>query len=237
LTIKYDYIGGVIFPLTELDSSPAIRFPGRAGCGHPASGMSLTELLVVMVILVIGATLVVPSIGGLMRSGRLEQSGETLAGHLRLARQHALTQNRPVEVRLFRLGSGESYHFLAYQYFVISEDGTPVAKAPLQRLPDSVFLDPGRDLSSILGESSSSVFSPHLATGAQLGLELPGEGTSYEAVRFRFLPDGSTDLPRTRLWFLTLHGVEDSLGSSEPPPNYFTLQIEPSNGHVKSYRP
>jgi len=203
--------------------------------------MSLLELLVVIAILMIGSILVVPSIGGILQSSRLSQSGETLAGQLRLARQHALTKNQPVEVRLLRIRTegepGESGRYVAYQYFGIAEDGGLTRKVQVQRLPDAVFIDDGETLSTLIGNAGTSGTSPQLIAGTQLGDSLPGVGTGYDAVRFRFLPDGSTDLPRNGKWFLTLHSDEESHGGEEPPPNYFTLQIDPSNGHVKTFRP
>ncbi|MEX1119368.1 MAG: Verru_Chthon cassette protein D, partial [Terrimicrobiaceae bacterium] len=226
-------------PINRHSGCGATRLAG--GCARADCGMSLIELLVVIAIMMIGTALVVPSMGGILQAGRITQAGETLTGQLRTARQHAITKNRPVEVRLLKfraegLPAGEA-RYGGFQYFEITEGGTPTAKIPMQRFPVSVFIDSGTPLSSLLGNASSAVVAPQLMTGTQLGDRLPGIGLDYDAIRFRFLPDGSTDLPRSGNWYLTLHKMTESDGSTEPPANYFTLQIEPSNGHVKIFRP
>ena len=68
---------------------------------------------------------------------------------------------------------------------------------------------------------------------------------NYEWMGFRFLPDGSTDLPPTAMisgtttgdtWYLTLVGSND-LSKDIKTINFYTVQIDPVSGTLKSYRP
>jgi hypothetical protein len=68
--------------------------------------------------------------------------------------------------------------------------------------------------------------------------ELPrGVKKNYQYCSFRFLPDGSTNLLPTKSWYITVHLLTDKVNSELPPPNFFTLQIDPVSGTTKSYRP
>jgi hypothetical protein len=58
--------------------------------------------------------------------------------------------------------------------------------------------------------------------------------------RFRFMPDGGTDLPlldpNIPEWFLTVYN-ENDIAKGDPPPNYATLQIDPFTGAISTLRP
>ena len=61
---------------------------------------------------------------------------------------------------------------------------------------------------------------------------------SYKYVSFLIMPDGSSSLtPQTNLWFVTLHALTNGDGLQNPPPNFFTIKIDPFNGHTIIYRP
>jgi uncharacterized protein (TIGR02596 family) len=199
--------------------------------------VTLLELLVVISLLILLMTIIVPAVTHMLHSSQLAQAGQLLSDQLALARQFALAKNLPMEVRFYRFSdpsvigeqstpaSAGSYR--AFQTFKIMESGEAVAQGRVQQLPSSTIIDPSTKLSSLLGSA------PPVLSNT---FPIPRVGTEYHAVSFRFLSDGSTDLPKTgALWFLTVRLLNDR--SNSVPPNYVTVQVDPYNGHIKTFRP
>jgi len=67
---------------------------GRRRIGE--AGFSLAELLVVLVIIGITATVAIPSVGSYYRAYRIRSASDLLVGHMRVARQIAVSQRLPV---------------------------------------------------------------------------------------------------------------------------------------------
>lgn len=209
---------------------------------------TLLEILVVLSIIVLVAGLTTPAVTTILRGSSLTQGGQLVTDQLGLARQTALSRNRSVEVRFYQYGDPEtpgeqennpsSGKFRALQLFEIQESGTdakPLGK--VRTIPPSVIMDGGTALSSILGAAQSSS-SPSAATGSDLNSPIPRVDKQYNAVTFRFLPDGSTNLsPQTGSWFLTLHALKEGDRLSAPKADFFTIQIDAINGHFKTFRP
>jgi len=73
-------------------------------------------------------------------------------------------------------------------------------------------------------------------------------GKNYQYLSFRFLSDGSTNLPpqakktgggggsSVDTWYVTLVGLGDETKDINGI-NYFTLQIDPVSGTAKAFRP
>ncbi len=213
----------------------------------PRYGFTLLELMIVAGIMVLLSALAVPTAGKLMGASRLSQAAQLLVNELSLARQQAITRNCEVEIRLYQFADpdvpGETQFrptmgkYRALQSFNILESGSAAALGKIHRLATSVVMDSGA-LSSIIALSGASPAVPTYTTGDALGLSIPKVGTQYNAVCFRFLPDGSARLkPQTGRWFLTLHGSDAGDGLASPPPNFFTLQINALNGHIQTFRP
>ncbi|XHR29494.1 MAG: Verru_Chthon cassette protein D [Chthoniobacteraceae bacterium] len=211
------------------------------------NGFTLLELIVVIGVMALISVLVMPSTGRFMGASRLSQSSQLLVNELSLARQQAITRNSEIEVRIYQFGdpdvpgetpsSPASGRYRALQTFEITASGSAIALGKIQRLATSVMIDAGV-LSSIISSSGGTPSVPVATTGDALGLAIPKVGTQYNAVCFRFLPDGSARLkPQTGKWFLTLHGSEAGDGLSTPPPNFFTVQINALNGHIQTFRP
>lgn len=212
---------------------------------HVRGGFTLLELLVVIAIIGLIVAVVTPSAASLMRGSQLTQGALMVGEQLHKARQLALSKNRPVEVRFYQYGdageqaAGSGSYFRALQLFEVQETGSFSPLGKVTRIPDSVIIDGGATLSSLIGEASASS-KPALAAGSTLNVPLPRVGTQYNSVSFRFLPGGATDLPKTpgAAWFLTLHELKDGDRLSPvPPSNFFTIQVDPFNGHVKNHRP
>ncbi len=223
------------------------------------SGMTLLELLAVVAVMALLIGLGVPAISSMVRSAEIGQAAQVLTDQMALARQMALSTNRQVEVRLYKfidsqMPAGTAASVRGIQLFEVPESASALASATggldklgyrsvgkFIRLPGpTLIIDSGGTLSTLIGRAAGGSAVPTMSTGSDLGYPLPAVGTEYTAIRFSFLPDGSTNLPpQTALlqWFLTLHesGKGDSL--TTPPPNFATLQIQPSNGKILTYRP
>jgi len=210
----------------------------RATCG----GFSLIELLAVLTVIVLLASLVTPAAQSLLKGSALTQGGQMVGDLLSFARQSALSRSRSVEVRFYQYadpgepgeaGAGaENGRFRAMQIFEIDDAGTAVPLGKVQLLPTAIIFDSGADLSSVLGRIAAK-------SGADLNVSIPRVGKAYNSVAWQYSPEGSTNLTATGNWFLTLHSQQDGdkLAASQVPANFFTLHIEPVNGHIKVYRP
>lgn len=208
---------------------------------------SLIELIVVIAIIGIIAAFTVPAASTILRGSKLTQASQTVTDQISLARQLALTKNRAIEVRFYRFGDPEmpgedltkssTGQFRAMQLFEVFESGVSAPLDKPQMLPVSVVIS-NSGLTSLIADVSQkptkkpTTIDPELPRGVQ---------RNYEYVAFRFLQDGSTNLKPTVKWFLTLHNITDQVSAAAsnpaPPPNFFTLQIDPVSGSTKSYRP
>jgi len=139
-----------------------------------------------------------------------------------------------------------------------TNDFVRVAVDKPQLLPQGIVMDapqnfPGGTVSSstlineakIANSASNPTVTPTtVLQPTALDPTLPrGVGLNYYYVAFRFMPDGSTNLPAASVtdtngaWYVTLHNLTDPMGSIKPPANFFTLQVDPVSGTLKQYRP
>lgn len=213
---------------------------------RPRKGFSLLELLAVIAVFGIFASLTMPAVSSVFRASDLRTGAQILREQFGLARQMAIARNRRVEVRLYQFavppetGAGK---FRAVQLFEIQESGAAVPISRVFRLPGSIIVDAGSanpqsTLSTLISEAGTGGLAPESASGSGLGYSVPAIGNSYQCVKFRFSPDGSTDLnPPSASWFLTLHNLSDGDALDAAPANYCTLQIDPANGRTRIFQP
>lgn len=218
------------------------------------SAFTLLELLLVISIIGILSVLVAPAINTVMNGSRATQSGDKILALLNQAKQTALTTNHPVEMRFYQYGDvevpGESLNdptsgkFRAVQAFEYRDDGVAIAVGKMERLAPSVIMDSSTTLSSLLNSATASDSSMEQdghgkdwLSDSNAKPKIPLVGTNYNCCAFRFLPGGSTNLPKTKLSFLTLHNINDGDNRVTPPSNYTTIQIDPENGMSRVYRP
>jgi len=106
--------------------------PTRNSIPSRSSGFSLIELLVVVVIIGLIMVFAVPAASSLLKGPAVLRGANALTDELSRARQHALSKNRVVEVRLYKFADpdvmGETvadettWHFRALQSFEVSSD-------------------------------------------------------------------------------------------------------------------
>ena len=219
---------------------------------------SLVELLVVIAVIGIVATFAIPAVQGMLRGSSLNTAGSALVDQMSLARQHALTKNRIVEVRFYRFADPEmpgekvddprTGHYRGLQFFEMSESGVMIPVSKLVRLPDTIIMNPSETLSNLLTEDPARVKAMGDITATDP--ELPrGVKHNYEYTYFRYNPDGTTSLSPTGhsgrpsqdgRWFITLHAEIDLIrtnGNTTPPPNFITWMVDPVSGTSKTFRP
>ncbi len=201
---------------------------------HPDRGFTLIELLAVLVIIGIMLAGVLPAANSIVRGHNLTAALDTVEGQLSLARQTAIANNRPVEMRFYQYASagaaGTANTFQALQAFIVNDSVfTPAER--VQALPGTMIMDSGQKLSSVL-----SPVSP--ATAMAGSVSLPNIGTKYTYMTVRFNPDGSTNLPMTGgPWFLTLHDGIKGDQLTTPPADFVTIVIDPVGGSLTYFRP
>jgi len=198
-------------------------------------GFTLLELLAVIAIIAIITVAVVPAVTGPLRSSNLTNGSLALMDTLNLARQTALTNNSPVEVRIYKTGGATSptdLQYRAYRLFSVDANNNKQALGTLKHLTEPVIISSGTTLSSLMAGRSGNSVQPE-------DYPVP-DNTAY--IWFRFRPNGGTDLTPVEgtgsNWFLTLL-LENAptTGTAGLPANYFTIQIDPVTGRARSFRP
>ncbi len=216
---------------------------------HRTRAFSLIELIIVISVIVIIAAFTIPAMNTVLRGSQLSQGAGMVIGQLNIARQQALSRNRQVEVRFYRYADPEipgedvtapaTGKFRAMQLFQIMPSGAALPIDKVQTLPGGVMFaySDSKGFSSLLDKGTAAA--PKQPKSDPTAPRLPrGVDFNYEYVAFRFLQDGSTDRTPTAQWFLTLVGINEKIETATvPPPNFFTVQVDPVSGVTKTYRP
>ncbi|QIF05813.1 Verru_Chthon cassette protein D [Roseimicrobium sp. ORNL1] len=194
------------------------------------SAFTLIEMLVVIVIIGALITVSAPAIDGVLRSSRLTSTADNLRNYLSGAQQLAVAQNVEVEVRISETISASAIDRLprvrTLRTYVLRSDsssgtGAYVREGAPLKLDDAVAISAQPSLSSLLNRTFQSD---------------PDEPQGSRYVSFHFFPDGSTDLPSGQPWFLTL--LEDKHASAATAPaNFVTIQVHPTSGKLRTFRP
>ena len=211
-------------------------------CRAGGRAFTLIELLVVISIIMLLSVMILPAVGPLLRSSKMNNAASMITSSLDLARQTALTQNRDVELRFYRYATktdANNKQFRAFRTFYVYEDGSDPKKAlalgKINYLPDNVIISAKTEFSPILDYAKNTACLAHDTE------DLRGNGGNTEYVSFRFRATGGTNLsPVTGAdsnWFLTLYLENAPIVANGLPANYFTAQIDPVTGRVRSYRP
>ena len=191
---------------------------------------SLVELLIVVAIIGLLVTLSVPAFQSVRAASSLSSSRQMVVAELNFARQTALSRGLAVQVRFYQLpGYGEDHGaspsaFRAVQSFSI--DGA------VTNALDKVTFFPQPALASVDPSASPLLQAP--LTGA---FRLPEVGINYRYAPLLFTPDGSLDSTVSTNAFLTLVLDHAPIRSGNLPANFVTIQVDPANGRVVTYKP
>ena len=196
---------------------------------------SLVELLVVIAIIIILAALAIPAMSSIGRSSSLNGVTQSVTGTLDLARQTAVTQNRPVEVRFYKLPedgkpTATPSDYRGMQIFVVDYETTNAVSKPV-KFSAPVIISSDVTTSSLMDNTTF----PEQAAPA--GVTVAPVGANYQYRSFRYKPDGGTDLPMDKQFFFTLINKNDPIKSNNLPANFATIQVEPMTGRPKVLRP
>jgi general secretion pathway protein H len=97
-------------------------------------GITLIELIVVMVIIAIGAALMAPNIGGWLPNYRLRNATRDIASTMRIAQMKAVSNNIPYRVNLNEAEVGAGSYVLQYNSGGWINDGV------IQTLPSGIII-------------------------------------------------------------------------------------------------
>lgn len=194
-------------------------------------GFTLVELLVVMLVIAVIANFVVPAVVGLMTSSNLTQSTELVVGQLNYARQVALSENKAVEVRLYKYSDanqpGSGMALRAMQLWKSNSDGVWEPVDRLYRFRGRIIISSGT-LATAIG--------PDLTPSPTDTVKSLPAGYTFKAFQYR--ADGSTTLISSQANYFTLINENDPvIAPVNLPANFSTVQIEPFTGTVKVSRP
>jgi len=225
--------------MRKMEYSPVTAMPVDWNCPRPGSGRSrngftLLELLAVVAIVAILTTAATVALVSLVSSARLTQSADLLQGIFTMARRTAISHSHIVEVRFFQCtdpsNPGSDVQWRALQAVEILEDGAGQPIQGVTILPNRYMMSASATASPLLNDTNLN----YAGTSPAI------LGTVSNFRRFRFMPDGGTDLPlldpTIPEWFLTLYN-ENDIAKGDPPPNYATLQVDPSSGAITTLRP
>ena len=217
-------------------SKTFLKNQGVVASRSMTSAFSVLELLIVMAIIVILMAVIAPRAGDIMKGNTITGAGDQVVALLNNARNAAVSQNQPVEVRIYKFRDptlvGSATNYQALQPFVESSTSS-VTWTPLQKmlpLPQGAYIDSGGTLSPLIASNALGVVSTP-------SFSIPRVATNYSYVCFHFRADGTTDLNPNQKWFMTIKSSLLPDNAVSLPPNYTMIQILPFGGDVKVYRP
>lgn len=201
------------------------NFPRRQVLHCLMLGFSLIELLTVVALVAIVSVFLAPSVSGILRGSNLSLAGNTIADHLSLAWQEAVTTNRDVEVRFYEFTSKGKSTWQALQTWKLDQTPTGPSAIPVSRvsvIPESIVITTDDDLSPLISNA------PKQGT-----VDVPSYGsTPYRSFGFR--ANGSLDISVGASNYVTLINAVDA---GKPLVNYVTIQINPVTGKIDTFRP
>ncbi|MGH8046717.1 MAG: Verru_Chthon cassette protein D [Chthoniobacterales bacterium] len=201
-------------------------------CLHPRKAFTLVELMVVMAILAIILSFAITAFNNISKAGNLTNSSYMVQDSLKLARQMAVSQNRRIFVRFYKMkgDSGTDTAYRAFRILAYDLTGTPIPASALKMLPSGVVMMDDSTYSTILANTPDS--------GTEI-IEGPAKGAQFKAVEFS--PDGTVKLDPegsgTDKWFVTLKAETDPATGGLPAKNFITVMLDPVTGRLRAFQP
>lgn len=197
-------------------------------------GFTLIELMVVMSIMLLLMTLSV-GVANSWKAQKLTTEARQLSGQLAEVALLAQKDNYPVQVRFYLLpnefGDASSEAMRAVQLARLT-GYDPNTRQPIYKFLNEVrfFED---DIILLNSKNYTSLCEKEPTPAGDSDPEIKGEKRSYRS--FHFLPNGSTDLPRTPDAVFTLVKETEMKTANQPPPNYRSVMLQPVTGKATVY--
>ncbi len=215
-------------------------------------GFTLVEILIVLALIAMLLFFTVPGLKDVLKGSKLTGASDQMAGDINLARQIAIKDSVPVEVRFYKFhdpSARNEERYAAYQCFRLVQDLNSPFDYTTPRIAKPVF-EKVKTITQgvVLVEAemwSTLVTDEKMKTGRERvrGL-VPGErDTEVSYVSFLITPEGETNLDRSgaKQWYLTLVTEGEFQKAPDPiamrPKNFITLQIDPFTANVRRYAP
>lgn len=200
---------------------------------------SLLEILAAIGVMTLLAAITIPALNSLQSSYHLNEATQSVLGQLTSARQEALASNRAVQVRFYKIKAPDgSQAYRAVQSLRETTDSSgnltvhPITKPYfLPKEMQMVENSTGVAVSTLFATSGSGA----VASSGDPAHPLPSPDGAAPYVCFRFRPNGRTDLADTSS--VTIASRTAPIAANQLPKNFVTLQIDPVNGSVRTYRP
>ncbi|QIF01871.1 Verru_Chthon cassette protein D [Roseimicrobium sp. ORNL1] len=195
---------------------------------------TLIELMVVMSIMLLLMTLSV-GVAHSWKAQKLTTEARLLSGQLSEVALLAQKDNFPVQVRFYLLpnefGDTSSEAMRAVQLARLT-GFDPNTRQPIYKFLSEVrfFED---DIILLNLKNYTSLCEKEPTPAGESDPEIKGEKRSYRS--FHFLPNGSTDLPRTPDAVFTLVKENEMKSGNQPPPNYRSVMLQPVTGKATMY--
>jgi uncharacterized protein (TIGR02596 family) len=222
------------------------------------AGFTLVEMLTVVGIITLLVALVTPTLMDVIRSTRLNSTGDSLVARLSLAQQSAISLSDEVEIRFYQYINADSERpqerlFYAYQVIHTAKNGVERALSDVYYLETGIILSDQANLSPLLTTTRNQV---PATVGGRFHFTPPGNVAPEEVnvAAMRFYPDGSFrvlttadsdndalstaiayTIPDYGQSFMTLVEARDA--QSTQPINFYCIQIDSYTGKSRVYRP
>jgi len=214
---------------------------------------TLVEVLVVIALIAMLLFLTVPGLKDVMKGTKLTTAADQIIGDLNLARQTAIKESIPVEVRFYKFfdPAQKEQRFGAYQCFKLAQDLNKPSDYSTERIPKAVF-----EKVKMIPQGVVLVESPQwspLVTDESMKKDdnrervkglVPGErDTEAEYRSFIISPAGETSLDHTgaKQWYFTMVTEAEFQKAPDPtalrPKNFIMLQVDPYTANVRRYQP